>query len=158
MESFTFDPRLLESLFSELAPPPEPAPQVVVEADAYTMAADYLSMGLYDRAMAEASRAIARGADAAEGYALLGDILCRQGAYGDALEKYRAARAANPEASARAARRGADAAPARARPGGARRRRSRCSPPRRRTSDALMLAATCRFEAGDPAGGARRAR
>ena len=62
VESFTFDPRLLESLFSELAPPPEPvAPQVVVEADAYTMAADYLSMGLYDRAMAEASRAIARG-------------------------------------------------------------------------------------------------
>src|ERR1039458_8871778 len=88
VQSFTFDPRLLESLFSELAPPPEPAPQLVVEADAYTMAADYFSTGLYDRAMAEASRAIARGADPAEGNALLGDILCRQGAYGDALEKY----------------------------------------------------------------------
>src|ERR1019366_8700335 len=51
VESFTFDPSLLETLFSELGPPPEPASQVVVEADAYNMAAEYLSMGLYDRAM-----------------------------------------------------------------------------------------------------------
>jgi len=149
VQSFTFDPRLLESLFSELAPPPEPAPQLVVEADAFTMAADYLSTGLYDRAMAEASRAIARGADAAEGNALLGDILCRQGAYGDALEKYRAARVANPH-HLRAQRGEAQTLLLLGRGPEARDVSEQVLAAAPRDVDALMLAATCRFEAGDP--------
>ncbi len=150
VESFTFDPRLLESLFSELAPPPEPAPQMVVEADAFTMAADYLSSGLYDRAMAEASRAISRGADAAEGNALLGDILCRQGAYGDALEKYRAALAANPH-HLRAQRGEAQTLLLLGRGPEARTIAEQVLAAAPDDVDALMLAATCRFEAGDPA-------
>jgi tetratricopeptide (TPR) repeat protein len=150
VESFTFDPRLLESLFTELAPPPEPVPQVVVEADAFTMAADYLSTGLYDRAMAEASRAIARGADAAEGNALLGDILCRQGAYGDALEKYRAARQANPE-HLRAQRGEAQTLLLLGRGAEAREAAEHVLASAPTDVDALMLVATCRFEAGDPA-------
>jgi tetratricopeptide (TPR) repeat protein len=149
VESFTFDPRLLESLFSELAPPPEPAPQVVVEADAFTMAADYLSTGLYDRAMAEASRAISRGADAAEGNALLGDILCRQGAYQDALEKYRAARTVNPH-HLRARRGEAQTLLLLGRGAEAREAAEEVLAAAPRDVDALMLAATCRFEAGDP--------
>jgi tetratricopeptide (TPR) repeat protein len=150
VESFTFDPRLLESLFNELAPPPEPAPQVIVEADAYTMAADYLSSGLYDRAMAEASRAISRGADAAEGNALLGDILCRQGAYGDALEKYRAALATNPR-HLRAQRGEAQTLLLLGRGPEAREISEKVLAAAPNDVDALMLAATCRFEAGDPA-------
>lgn len=149
VESFTFDPRLLESLFSEIAPPPEPVSQGVAEADAYTMAADYLSMGLYDRAMAEASRAIARGADAAEGNALLGDILCRQGAYGDALEKYRAARAANPD-DLRAHRGEAQTLLLLGRGPEARAAAEQLVSASPADVDTLLLAATCRFEAGDP--------
>jgi tetratricopeptide (TPR) repeat protein len=150
VESFTFDPRLLESLFTELAPVPEAAPQVAVEADAYTMASDYLSTGLYDRAMAEASRAISRGADAAEGNALLGDILCRQGAYGDALEKYRAARTANAH-YLRALRGEAQTLLLLGRGAEAREVAEQVLAAAPRDVDALMLCATCRSEAGDPA-------
>jgi len=150
VESFTFDPRLLESLFSELAPPPEPPPQVAIEADAYTMAAVYLSTGLYDRAMAEASRAIARGADAAEGNALLGDILSRQGAYGDALEKFRLARTANPR-HVRAQRGEAQTLLLLGRAAEARDIAEQLLSASPRDVEAIMLAATCRFEAGDAA-------
>jgi tetratricopeptide (TPR) repeat protein len=149
VESFTFDPRRLESLFSELAPPPEPAPQLVVEADAFAMAADYLSTGLYDRAMAEASRAIARGADAAEGNALLGDIMCRQGAYGDALEKYHAAREANP-LHRRALRGAAQTLLLLGRGPEARDVAEQVLAAAPADAEALVLAASCRFEAGDP--------
>ncbi len=149
VESFSFDPRLLESLFTELAPPPEPEPQMIVEADAFAMAADYLSTGLYDRAMAEASRAISRGADAAEGNALLGDILCRQGAYGDALEKYRAARTVNPS-HLRAQRGEAQTLLLLGQGPEAREVAERVLAAAPGDVDALMLAASCRFEAGDP--------
>lgn len=149
VESFAFDPRLLESLFTELAPPPVPAPAAAAEADAYAMAADYLSTGLYDRAMAEASRAIARGADGAEGNALLGDILCRQGAYGDALEKYRTARALNPH-HLRAQRGEAQTLLLFGRGPEAREVAEQVLAAAPTDVDALMLAASCRFEAGDP--------
>ena len=148
VESFTFDPLLLESLFGELAPAPEPASPVVAEAEAYTMAADYLSMGLYDRAMAEASRAIARGADAAEGNALLGDILCHRGAYGDALEKYRAARAANPD-SLLAHRGEAQTLLLLGRGAEARAAAEQLLAASPEDVNALLLAATCRFDSGD---------
>ncbi len=153
VESFSFDPRLLDTLFTELAPEPEAPADVPAggeEVDPYAMAADYLTKGLFDRAMAEASRALNRGANAATGHALLGDILCRQGAYGDAIEHFKSAVEADP-AHTQARRgqaqallmlgRGAEAAEVAdllltEAPGDA---------------DALMLAASCRFEAGDPA-------
>ena len=147
---FSFDPRLLDTLFSELAPPPEPAPQVVLEADAYAMAADYLTKGLYDRAMAETSRALARGADPAEGNAMLGDVLCRQGAFGDALEKYRAARAANPKHQ-RAQRGEAQTLLMLGRGPESREVAEQVLASSPTDVDALMLVASCRFEAGDPA-------
>jgi tetratricopeptide (TPR) repeat protein len=100
--------------------------------------------------MAEASRAIARGADAAEGNALLGDILCRQGAYGDALEKYRAARAVNPH-HLRAQRGEAQTLLLLGRGAEAREISEQVLASAPRDVDAFMLAATCRFEAGDPA-------
>jgi len=56
VSQFSFDPKLLDTLFTELAPAPEPEPKVVLEAEPYAMATDFLSKGLYDRAMAEAYR------------------------------------------------------------------------------------------------------
>ena len=147
---FSFDPGLLDSLFTQLAPPPSPEPAVVVEADPYAMAADYLTKGLYDRATAETSRAIARGADEADGYGLLGDVLYRQGAYGDALERFRAASALRP-GHARAMRGEAQALTMLGRGAEARVVAERIRESAPEDVEALMLVASARFEAGDPA-------
>lgn len=153
VEAFAFDPTLLDTLFTELAPTPaaqQPAVAAPVEADPYAMAADYLTKGLLDRAMAEASRALNRGADSADGHALLGDILCRQGAYGDALEKYRTAVEANP-GHLRARRGEAQTLLMLGRGAEARDVAEIILVSAAQDADALMLAASCRFEAGDPA-------
>ncbi|MBI5600930.1 MAG: tetratricopeptide repeat protein [Gemmatimonadetes bacterium] len=147
---FAFDPTLLDTLFKELAPPPAPAPTVVMEVDPYAMAADYLTKGLYDRATAETSRAMARGADVADGYALFGDVLYRQGAYGDALERFRAARQARP-GHMRALRGEAQALMMLSRGAEARLAAEQILEAAPEDVDALMLAASARFEAGDPA-------
>ncbi len=151
VDAFSFDPKLLDTLFSELAPPPEPAPHLVVEADAYTMAADYLTKGLFDRAMAETSRALSRGADVADGNTLLGDILVRQGAFGDALEKYRLARLARSD-HRRAQRGEAQTLLMLGRGAEARDAAETLLALSPEDVDVLMLVASCRFEAGDPAG------
>jgi tetratricopeptide (TPR) repeat protein len=52
----------------------------------YTLATDYLSKGLYDRALAEIRRAMGRGADETEGMVLLGKCFAARGEY-DVAEK-----------------------------------------------------------------------
>ena len=52
----------------------------------YTLATDYLSKGLHDRALAEIRRAMARGADEKEGMVLLGKCFAARGEY-DVAEK-----------------------------------------------------------------------
>jgi tetratricopeptide (TPR) repeat protein len=47
----------------------------------YTLAADYISKGLYDRALGEIRRAMARGADEKEGMVLLGKCFAARGDY-----------------------------------------------------------------------------
>lgn len=47
----------------------------------YTLAADYISKGLYDRALGEVRRAMARGADEKEGMVLLGKCFAARGDY-----------------------------------------------------------------------------
>lgn len=152
VDAFAFDPQLLDTLFTELSPtaPPSGGAPAYVEADAYAMAADYLTKGLYDRARAETSRALARGAPAAEGNALLGDVLCRQGAYGDALERYLAARAADPR-HVRALRGQAQALLMLGRGGEAREAADQLLLLVPGDVDAMLLAASCRFDAGNPA-------
>jgi tetratricopeptide (TPR) repeat protein len=97
---FKFDAALLDTLFAELSTPPAPPPQAPesapVEASPYAIAADYLSKGLADKAAAEASQALARGAPRGAGLALLGDAFSRQGLHGEALERYRDARKEDP--------------------------------------------------------------
>ena len=133
---FSFDPQSLDSLFTELAPAARAgAGRAVRNTDSspYAMATDYLSKGLYDRASAEISRAMARGRDARDGLALLGDVFAKQGLYGEALERYREAlrldpRSARARASARRGRScGSAAARKRARRRTAARRRSRAT-------------------------------
>jgi tetratricopeptide (TPR) repeat protein len=152
VESFSFDPKLLDTLFTELAPTPTETPTISQQAeiDPYAMAADFLSKGLLDRAMAETSRALNRGSDTAEGHALLGDILCRQGAYGDALEKYRTAVEAKP-GHTRARRGEAQTLVMLGRGSEARDVAELLLVSAPDDVEALMLAASCRFEAGDPA-------
>ncbi|MGE5926873.1 MAG: tetratricopeptide repeat protein [Gemmatimonadota bacterium] len=95
---FAFDTGVLDQLFSELAPArpvalPEPAP---VE-DQLALARDYVAKGLLEHATAELGRARARGADPAGLAVLAGDLFARRGLHGEALERYREARALRPE-------------------------------------------------------------
>jgi tetratricopeptide (TPR) repeat protein len=155
VEDFAFDAGVLDTLFTTLAPTPTPTAVKPVSAqasaDAFAMAADYLGMGLYERAAAEVSRALARGAPRPEGYTLLGDIYARQGLHGEALERYREAERAAPD-SARARTGEAWALLAMA--------RGREALPIAEalvrvvpvTVEALMLAAAARADTGDPAG------
>ena len=134
VESFTFDPRLLESLFSELAPPPEPR---AAGGGRGGRLHDGRGLPLHRAVRPRDGGGEPRASRAArtppKATPCSATSSAAQGAYGDALEKYRAARAGESRAPARAARRGADAAAARPRRGGARRRgaRARRGPARR---------------------------
>ena len=89
---FSFDPQSLDSLFTEITPVsarPAAVARPDTDASPFAMATDYLSKGLYDRASAEISRAMARGNARADGLALLGDVFTKQGLFGEALERYR---------------------------------------------------------------------
>ncbi len=98
IEEFTFNVSELDSLFDHLTPVVVPT-QVQKGSAPLDMARDYLSKGLYDRAIAEASRALSRGADRGEGLAVLGEAYERQGLFGEALERYREARTADASVS-----------------------------------------------------------
>ena len=90
---FTFDPGVLDSLFTAIAPArPSVLAPLPADTDPYALATDLLSKGFFDRAKAEAMRALARGAGRVRGETLLGDIFARQGLWGEALERYRNAR------------------------------------------------------------------
>jgi superkiller protein 3 len=96
VEDFTFDPGVMDSLFSTLAPAPtESLP--LAGGDPFASAAELLSKGFFERAQAEATRALARGGDRVRGGALLGDIFSRRGLWGEALERYRDVRRVAPE-------------------------------------------------------------
>ncbi len=99
-EDFAFDQRLLDNIFQELAPAaaatPEPAAGKAAD-DPLALARDYVSKGLMDVAAAEAVRAVQRGASRADAAVLLGDIFAKRGLHGEALERYREARALEPD-------------------------------------------------------------
>ena len=158
IEDFQFDSSVLDTVFTEIAP--STIPQMTrrssviatlpTESDPFAMAADFLSKGFYDRAQAEIKRALTRGGDKARGTALLGDVFARQGLWGEALERYREAR-----------RESADLVQAMIGEATALLRLGRAIEARlvaesvlqKRPEDieTLMLAASARGEAGDPA-------
>ncbi|MEO6057697.1 MAG: tetratricopeptide repeat protein, partial [Gemmatimonadales bacterium] len=92
---FTFDPPALDQLFAELTLATSAA--VGTGGDALVLARDYIAKGLLDLASAELGRAQVRGAEPGATAVLLGDIFAKRGLYGEALERYRAARAAMPD-------------------------------------------------------------
>src|SRR6059036_4287284 len=93
-EDFNFDQRLLDNIFQELAPAAAAEPPAGKAADnPLALARDYVSKGLMDVAAAEAVRAVQRGASRADAAVLLGDIFAKRGLHGEALERYREARA-----------------------------------------------------------------
>jgi tetratricopeptide (TPR) repeat protein len=96
---FAFDPKSLDTLFTEITPTPPASAPVARNMDSspFAMATDYLSKGLYDRASAEINRAMARGHARADGAALLGDVYAKQGLFGEALDRYREALRLEPE-------------------------------------------------------------
>jgi tetratricopeptide (TPR) repeat protein len=100
--AFQFDERLLDGIFAELKP--APAPRAAAADDAFALARDYLSKGLFERAVAEVTRAVQRGGGRTAAAVLLGEVYLRQGLYGEALERFREGRAA--EGAQRAAREG----------------------------------------------------
>jgi len=75
------------------------APHGAIAASAvpdYTLANDYLSKGLHDRALAEIRRAMARGADENEGMVLLGKCFAARGEYEVAEKEFVAVLGAAP--------------------------------------------------------------
>ena len=95
---FAFDQRLLDNIFQELEPPAT-SPQAAAPGglakkpdDPLALARDYHSKGMMDLAVAEAMRAVQRGADRGQAATLIGDTYARRGLHGEALERYREAR------------------------------------------------------------------
>jgi tetratricopeptide (TPR) repeat protein len=89
--SFDFDAAQLADAFQALqAPQPKPAPPPD-ELDPFRLARDYLSKGLLARAAAEVRRLAVAGVEPVEAAVLAGEILMRQGYYGEALERFDAA-------------------------------------------------------------------
>jgi tetratricopeptide (TPR) repeat protein len=158
-QSLQFDPAVLDTIFRELNRPLSrgPAPRA---AEPLGLARDYLSKGLLELAAAECNRAMARGAAEGEALALAGEIFARRGLHGEALERFRAARAAAPESrdprlgevrALLALQRGAEALP----------EAERLSGEAPDDTDTLVVLAEARRAAGDPAGAldaVRRAR
>ncbi len=92
-EDFTFDQRLLDQVFRELAPAvPAPATAGPTGEDPLALARECVAKGLLERASAELDRALGRGASPAEAAVLAGHIFARRGLHGEALERYREAR------------------------------------------------------------------
>jgi len=116
------------------------------------MAADFLSKGMPDRAAAEARRAMARGGGRAEGQALLGQVFAKQGLHGEALERFREARREAGDSVPRAAVIGEAWSLIRlGRAPEARPIAEQLLASEPEDIDLLMLTATARSEAADPA-------
>ncbi len=87
-----FDQGLIDNLFAELDQPPDRPPQGATKGR-LSLARDYLNKGLLDLAAAEVDRASGHDPEGAETQLLAGQIFARRGLHGEALERYRAARA-----------------------------------------------------------------
>src|ERR1700694_357932 len=86
---FHFDPAIIEELFAVKPPRPEQSKEDPMAG--FTLARDFITKGLYDRAQGEIARVLARGGDKILGLVLAGDGFAAQGLHGEALERYRRA-------------------------------------------------------------------
>ncbi|MDP9202218.1 MAG: tetratricopeptide repeat protein [Gemmatimonadota bacterium] len=88
VDDFHFDPAIIEELFAEKPLRPEPSEDPMA---GFSLARDFITKGLFDRAQAEIARVLARGGDKVIGLVLAGDGFAAQGLHGEALERYRRA-------------------------------------------------------------------
>ena len=98
---FAIERDALDALLGDvLAPTPvaHDATSSTEDASPFGLAEECLRAGLYERASAAVSAALARGADRAAGLVLLADAFAAQGFFGEALERYQEARLADPAA------------------------------------------------------------
>jgi tetratricopeptide (TPR) repeat protein len=86
---FHFDPAIIEQLFATKPARAEGATEDPMSG--FTLARDFITKGLYDRAQGEIARVLARGGDKIIGLVLAGDGFAAQGLHGEALERYRRA-------------------------------------------------------------------
>ena len=91
-QDFSFDQRLLDNIFQELAPPEAAVAPGRASDDQLGLARDYVSKGLFDLAAAEAVRAIQRGSDRGDATTLIAELYAKRGLHGEALERYREVR------------------------------------------------------------------
>src|SRR2546423_1079655 len=89
VEDFHFDPAIIEELFAVKPVRPEQATEDSMAG--FTLARDFITKGLYDRAQGEIARVLARGGDKIVGLVLAGDGFAAQGLHAHALERYRRA-------------------------------------------------------------------
>jgi len=89
VDDFHFDPAIIEELFAEKPVRPEPSGEDPMAG--FSLARDFITKGLYDRAQAEIARVLGRGGDKVIGLVLAGDGFAAQGLHGEALERYRRA-------------------------------------------------------------------
>jgi tetratricopeptide (TPR) repeat protein len=99
VETFTFEPQALDALFEELEPASRP-PVRDAEGQAFAGAQALVQRGEFEGALAEVRREMAAGASRPAGLVALGDVFLAQGAAGEALERYREARALQADARA----------------------------------------------------------
>ncbi|AHG90594.1 Tetratricopeptide TPR_2 repeat-containing protein [Gemmatirosa kalamazoonensis] len=98
VHGFSIAEDALDALLGDvLAPAEEPSDPTAPNdpARAFVVAEECLRAGLYERASAAVSAALARGADRATGLVLLADAFAAQGYFGEALERYQEARQAD---------------------------------------------------------------
>jgi tetratricopeptide (TPR) repeat protein len=95
VEDFHFDPAILEELFA-VRKTPRAVPVAEDPMAGFTLARDFITKGLYDRAQGEIARVLARGGDKIVGLVLAGDGFAAQGLHGEALDRYRRALEAEP--------------------------------------------------------------
>ena len=89
VEDFHFDPAVIEELFA--AKPRRADSRAEDPLAGFSLARDFITKGLYDRAQAEIARVLARGGDKVLGLVLAGDGFAAQGLHGEALERYKRA-------------------------------------------------------------------
>jgi len=86
---FHFDPAIIEQLFATKPVRGDGGTEDPMAG--FTLARDFITKGLYDRAQGEIARVLARGGDKIIGLVLAGDGFAAQGLHGEALERYRRA-------------------------------------------------------------------
>jgi tetratricopeptide (TPR) repeat protein len=94
-QGFTFDPELLDDLFQQLDSEPESAAERGL--DPFAAARTSLKRGQLITASDQVQRALRNGADPVEANALLGEVFAQRGLHGEALERFRTARASAPQ-------------------------------------------------------------